>query len=134
MDIFAWEEGASDYHSSGGCEVYTSLAVIVRYGMQAIRPDHRSVHRLPSYLSVHVADDDFHVPPWAAIVDVLQLRVERFFFIIGSRFVWAVHIYDAVVEETALYPQLAYTCIDRLPPDHALAHLAQHYEAGPKLA
>lgn len=133
MDVFAGEEGASDYHSAGGCKVYTSVAVVVRCDMQAIRPDYRSVHCLPSYLRVHVADDNFHVPSRAAVVDLLQLRVERFFFVIGSPVMWAVDIDDAVVEETALDPHLAHPCVDRLPTDYALSHLAQHYEAGSQL-
>lgn len=133
MDILAGEESASDYHSTGGCKIYASLAVVIRYGVQTIRSDHRSIHFLPSYLCVHVADDDFDVPQWASIICLLQLCIERFFLVVGSPFVWAVYVDDAIVEETAFYPQLAHPCVDWLPPNHALAHLAQHYEAGSQL-
>ena len=126
MDIFAGEEGTSDYHTTGGRKVYAPMAVIIRQCMQASWSDYRSVHFLPAYLSIHVPNNDFHVPSRAAIVDLLQLRVERFLLVVGSSFMWAVHVDDAVVEEPALYPQLAHPCVDRLPPHHALAHLTQY--------
>ena len=47
--------------------------------------------------------------------------------------VWAVHVDDAVVEETSLYPQLTHPLVDRLPPDQTILHLASHYEAGSQL-
>src|SRR5450759_939308 len=106
VDILAGEEGTSDYHTTGGCEVHASLAVIIRCGVQAVWPDYRSVHCLPSYLSVHVTDDDFHVPSRAAIIHLLQLRVERLLLVFWSPFVWAVNVDDAVVEETVSYTHL----------------------------
>lgn len=129
MDIFAGEEGASDYHTTRGCKVDASLAVVVRYGVQTVPPDHRSVHLLSSYLCVHVANNEFHVTRRASVINLLQLRVKRLLLVVGSPFVWAVYVDDAVVEETAFYPHLAHPCVDRLPPDNALSHLAQHYEA-----
>lgn len=43
MDIFAGEKGASVYHTTRGCKVNASLAVVVRYGVRVVPPDHRSV-------------------------------------------------------------------------------------------
>lgn len=130
MDILEGEECASDYHSSRGCEMYASLAVIICHGVQAVRPDDRSIQILSSYLSVHIPNHDLDVPTRTAIILLLKLLVKRLFFVVGSSFVWAVHIYNAIIEETALNPQLAHTFADRLPLNHAILHLSQHYETG----
>ena len=95
--------------------------------MQAVWPDHRSKHFL--VFSVHVPDNDFHISPRTAVVHLLKLRVEYFFLFVGSFLVWAVHVDDVVVEETALYHQLTHPLVDQLPPDHTILHLASHYEA-----
>lgn len=133
MDVFAWEKGTSYHHSAGGCKVYAALAVIVRGGVKAARPYHRSIHHLPSNLSVKIPDDDFHISSWAAVILLLQPRVECFFLFFGSFFVWAVDIDDAVVEETASDPQLAHPVADVLPANHPILHLTHHNKAGPQL-
>ena len=43
------------------------------------------------------------------------------------------HVNDAVVKESSLFPQLIYPLVDRLPPDHTILHLASYYEAGSQL-
>ena len=101
QDILAGEEATSDHHSAGGCKVDASLAIVVGNGVQAVWSDHWSKHFLPFKLSIHVSDNDFHVSPRTAAVHLLKLRVECFFLIVGSFLVWAVHVDDAVVEETA---------------------------------
>ena len=90
--------------------------------MQAVWPDHRSKHFLPSNMSVHVPDNDFHISPQIAVVHLLKLRVESLVLVIGSFLVWAVHVDDAVVEETALYSQLRHPFVDRLPAYHTILH------------
>ena len=45
----------------------------------------------------------------------------------------AVHVDDALDEESAFYPQLTHPLVDRLPPDQTILHLASHYEAGSQL-
>ena len=100
MDILAGEEATSDHHCAGGCKVDASLAIVIGHGVQAVWPDHRSKHFLPSNLIVPVPDNDFHISPRTAVVHrLLKLRVECFFLIVGSFLVWAVHVDDAVVEE-----------------------------------
>ena len=71
-------------------------------------------------------DNDFHISPRTAVVHLLKLGVECFFLVVGSFLVWTVHVADALVEETALYPQFTHPLVDRLPPDHKILHLASH--------
>ena len=133
MDVLARKEGTSDYQSMGSCKIYASLAVAVCLGVQTILSDHRFIHVFPSDLSVHIPDDDLDVSTRTAVIHVLQLRVEGFLLDVGSSFVWAVHINDAVVVEPAFNSQHAHPVVDRLPLDHTTLHLTQHNKAGTQL-
>lgn len=52
-----------------------SLHIAIRYSMLAVRFDHRSVHFLPFYLTIYVADNYFHVSRRASVVCLLQQRI-----------------------------------------------------------
>ena len=49
------------------------------------------------------------------------------------RRVWAMHVKDVVVKETASYPQLTHPIADRLEIHHTIPHLAEHDKAGSQL-
>ena len=110
------EKATSDHHSAGGCKVDASLVIVIGNDVQAVWSDHRSNHFLPSNLSVHVSDNDFHTSPRTAVVHLLKLRLECFFLVVESFLVWAMHVDDAVVEETALHPQLTHPSLLVVPP------------------
>ena len=87
VDVFLGEERASNHHSSGGCKVDAPLAVVVRDGMQAVWPNHRSVHLLPFNASVQIPNDDLHISLRTAVALILQLRVEYLLLAVGCFFV-----------------------------------------------